>query len=57
MYGKKTTVKVTKRTEVSEMVKAVATSRGIKRKEVHDRLTKRSSTPPFKTEVKRLRRR
>lgn len=48
-------VKMAVRIEVSEMVKAIETSRGMEGKEVHDRLTKSSSTPPAKTEGKCLR--
>lgn len=51
---RKTIVKMT-RSEASEMLKATGTSEGMKGKEIHDRLTKCSSIPLFKTEVKYLR--
>lgn len=51
---RKAIVKMT-RSEASEMLKATGTSEGMKGKEIHDRLTKCSSIPLFKTEVKYLR--
>lgn len=49
------TIVNTTRSEASEMLKGTGISEGMKGKEIHDRLTKCSSTPLFKREVRCLR--